>query len=210
MYDPSDSIGSDMTAAQAAANLAAYNNAAQLDMPVYSDENQYIGDTAWTLSWDGKSEDSADSNGGIDAGDVVIPIVAGTSLTATATWGSTFAAGTATTGAATATSASAVGATVATGLAWALPIGIGIYIAYEAITCPVQNIPPEVAMNMGHNTMPMTNLVSEDILVVDNTLLFKEHTKGARPSTKDKHTKPKPGRPTEKKKSPDKGWKPNK
>lgn len=37
---------------------------------------------------------------------------------------------------------------------------------------------------------------------------FKEHTKNKRKSTHDKHTKPRPGRNTEKKKNPKKGWKP--
>ena len=37
---------------------------------------------------------------------------------------------------------------------------------------------------------------------------FKEHTKNKRKSTHNKHTKPRPGRNTEKKKDPKKGWKP--
>jgi RHS repeat-associated protein len=37
----------------------------------------------------------------------------------------------------------------------------------------------------------------------------KEHTKGKRKSTYDKHTKPRPGRSNEKKRDPKKGWKPN-
>lgn len=37
---------------------------------------------------------------------------------------------------------------------------------------------------------------------------FKEHTKNKRKSTYNKHTKPRPGRNTEKKKDPKKGWKP--
>ena len=37
---------------------------------------------------------------------------------------------------------------------------------------------------------------------------FKEHTKNKRKSTHDKHTKPRPGRGSEKKKDPKKGWKP--
>lgn len=36
---------------------------------------------------------------------------------------------------------------------------------------------------------------------------FKSHTKNKRKSTYDKHTKPRPGRNTEKKKNPKKGWK---
>lgn len=37
---------------------------------------------------------------------------------------------------------------------------------------------------------------------------FEEHTKNKRKSTHDKHTKPRPGRDSEKKKDPKKGWKP--
>lgn len=36
---------------------------------------------------------------------------------------------------------------------------------------------------------------------------FKEHTKNKRKSTHDKHTKPRPGCDSEKKKNPNKGWK---
>lgn len=39
---------------------------------------------------------------------------------------------------------------------------------------------------------------------------FKEHTKNKRKSTSDKHTKPRPGRDSETKKQPNKGWKPRK
>ena len=41
-----------------------------------------------------------------------------------------------------------------------------------------------------------------------NVSYFKEHTKNKRKSTHNKHTKPRPGRNTEKKKDPKKGWKP--
>lgn len=45
----------------------------------------------------------------------------------------------------------------------------------------------------------------------DETIkFFKEHTKNKRKSTHDKHTKPRPGRDSEKKKDPDKGWFPRK
>lgn len=84
-------------------------------------------------------------------------------------------------------------------------------------------IPPtlESAKKLGESIIKIVNEIDElgeDINLAKTVVtlgvtewfinLFAEHTK-KRPSTWDKHTKPKSGRETEKKKQKDKGWKEN-
>lgn len=80
-----------------------------------------------------------------------------------------------------------------------------LLIAMLTLTSPMSNSSTVYAKDTSFVTYS-TGIILPPTKVAKKVVnYFKEHTKNARNSTSDKHTKPKPGRETEKKKS-SKNW----